>query len=274
MKMIDRFIIWTSVALCALLTSPTRAAVNAMMGVTISTSSAILGRTPNSAVMGQTIASGGPPAPIAYWKLDESSGTNAADSSGNGLNGTTQNSPSWVSGDLPSGGSGNCIQLDGTNQWVQLPNSATLRPTTFTIGFWAKNTEGAPTAFARYFIALTQNDVWARTEDSGSALTARMQFYPGGGATASSSYTVSTWYYFIITYDGGTAGATLYQGADGGSLSSVASGTFTLTWESGSTAAIGALQGGTATFKGKMWHVQIWNTVLTSDERNAAFAQR
>lgn len=33
-------------------------AVNAMLGVTVSTSSTILGRTPNSAVMGQTLASG------------------------------------------------------------------------------------------------------------------------------------------------------------------------------------------------------------------------
>jgi len=35
---------------------------------------------------------------VGYWKLDDGSGTVAADSSGNGNDGTIVNNPTWISG--------------------------------------------------------------------------------------------------------------------------------------------------------------------------------
>jgi len=40
---------------------------------------------------------------IGYWKLDETAGTVATDSSGNGYNGTLNNSPLWVAGKIGGG---------------------------------------------------------------------------------------------------------------------------------------------------------------------------
>jgi len=53
----------------------------------------------------------------AHWKLDESSGTSAADSSGNNRNGTAMNDPTWQ----PSGGKKDgALQFDGIDDFVEI----------------------------------------------------------------------------------------------------------------------------------------------------------
>ena len=49
---------------------------------------------------------------VGYWRFDEGSGTTAADSSGNGGDGTFQGSPQWV-----PGRSGSALEFDG-DDWV------------------------------------------------------------------------------------------------------------------------------------------------------------
>jgi hypothetical protein len=58
---------------------------------------------------------------VGHWKLDETSGTVAADSSGNGLNGTVQGGAVWVAGKV-----GGALQTDGTDDYVELGNPAAL----------------------------------------------------------------------------------------------------------------------------------------------------
>ncbi|RIJ67044.1 hypothetical protein D1871_23570, partial [Nakamurella silvestris] len=50
-----------------------------------------------------------------WYKLDETSGTVAADASGNNNNGTLVNGPTW--------NAGQGVVLDGTNDYIQLPNN-------------------------------------------------------------------------------------------------------------------------------------------------------
>jgi hypothetical protein len=74
------------------------------------------------------------PALIAYWKFDETSGTTAADSTGNGNTGTLQNGPVWTNG-LING----ALSLDGVNDFL----STTIGqsgPNTFTASLWFKTT--------------------------------------------------------------------------------------------------------------------------------------
>lgn len=49
------------------------------------------------------------PAPIAWWKFDDGSGTSAVDASGNGHTGTLQNGPSWTTGQI-----GGAVNFDQT----------------------------------------------------------------------------------------------------------------------------------------------------------------
>lgn len=75
------------------------------------------------------------PAPIAYWKLDEGSGTTTTDSSGNGHTGTLVNSPQWTAGI-----SGDALAFNGTNNYVTVANSGGLNQYPLTVSAWFKTT--------------------------------------------------------------------------------------------------------------------------------------
>lgn len=75
---------------------------------------------------------------LGYWKFDESSGTTAADSSGNGNNGTLVNGPIWQPADGVTGGS---LLLDGTNDYVDLTAGlGTVNYTEVTVTGWFRST--------------------------------------------------------------------------------------------------------------------------------------
>ncbi len=63
------------------------------------------------------------PAAIARWALDESSGTIAIDSSGNGRNGTLVNNPARIAGKA-----GNALHFNGVDQSVDVADDDALSP--------------------------------------------------------------------------------------------------------------------------------------------------
>src|ERR1043166_2730798 len=69
--------------------------------------------------------------PYAYWKLNDGSGSTAADSSGNGKTATLFNNPSWQSGCVASG----CLSFNGSNQYgsaaLDLSDTSAI-----TLSFW------------------------------------------------------------------------------------------------------------------------------------------
>ncbi len=72
---------------------------------------------------------------VAWWKLDEDSGTTAADSSGNNCAGTLMGEPQWQ----PSGGkAGGALQFDG-NDYIEIANEANFDLTAqITVMAWIK----------------------------------------------------------------------------------------------------------------------------------------
>lgn len=80
------------------------------------------------------------PAPIAHWKLDEGSGTTAADTSGSrsdgALEGQSPTSPMWATDAIR----GTHLALNGTNQRIATPFTYALSNTEdFTWAWWAKS---------------------------------------------------------------------------------------------------------------------------------------
>ena len=74
---------------------------------------------------------GGSADPIAHWKFDETSGTSAADSSGNNLTGTLTNGPVWDSA--------GALAFDGSNDHVNIGNPSALQLTgAMTLSAWIK----------------------------------------------------------------------------------------------------------------------------------------
>ncbi len=85
-----------------------------------------------SAVLAVSLASGDL---VAHWKLDDASGTSAADSSGNGNTGTLSGGAAWTTGKL-----GGAVSFDGSDDLITVPNSASWNSAynKYTVAFWVK----------------------------------------------------------------------------------------------------------------------------------------
>jgi hypothetical protein len=79
-------------------------------------------------------------APLGYWRLGESSGNVAYDSTTNGRNGTYTNSPTLAqTHDGVWGTNDKAVQFNGTNQYVSIPAfTGTTSVTDFTVEAWVK----------------------------------------------------------------------------------------------------------------------------------------
>ena len=73
---------------------------------------------------------------VGWWTFDETSGTTAADASGNGNDGTCQGDVSWVTGVM-----GNAWHGDGSGDYVQIPHTDSLNISdTVTVTVWVYQT--------------------------------------------------------------------------------------------------------------------------------------
>lgn len=145
--------------------------------------------------------------PRAYHKFDETTGTTAADATGNGWTGTLINGPIWS-----VGRSNACVDLDGANDHLTLPTGVVNGLTNATISFWAN---------------LDSISNWQRCFDFGTGTTVNMFLTPrystsggirfaittGGGngeqrIDATSPLPVTGWHHVTVTLNGATG--TLY----------------------------------------------------------------
>ncbi|WP_261301642.1 LamG-like jellyroll fold domain-containing protein [Paenibacillus andongensis] len=144
--------------------------------------------------------------PTAQLAFDETSGTSASDGTGDGWNGMLVNSPSWV-----SGYSGNAVDLNGSNQYVSLPNSVVSSDSTVTIA-------------CRVNLDAVSN--WSRIFDFGTGTNTYMFLTPKNGSNGkirfaiknngsseqiiegTSSLATGGWHHVAVTLNGSTG--TLY----------------------------------------------------------------
>jgi hypothetical protein len=77
--------------------------------------------------------------PVGYWRLGESSGTTAADSSSGGNAGTYTSVTLGTTG-ATAGDPDTAAAFNGTSSYVSVPDSTSLRPATFSVEGWVKTT--------------------------------------------------------------------------------------------------------------------------------------
>ncbi|HEX3030365.1 MAG TPA: M6 family metalloprotease domain-containing protein [Clostridia bacterium] len=109
-----------------------------------------------------TVKPAGTPDYDVYYKFDETSGTTAADSSGNGKNATLRGTISWVAGK-----SGNAVSLDGSSGYASLPAGVVSSLDDFTITAWVK---------------LNRISSWIRVFDFGTGTTTNMYLTASNGS--------------------------------------------------------------------------------------------
>ncbi len=99
---------------------------------------------------------------VAFYRFDETSGTSAADSSGNGHTATLSGGATFASG-LQN----NAVTLSGSNEYVSLPSGIVSGLSSFSICTWVK---------------LSAAPQWSRIFDFGTGMTEYMFLTPNSGA--------------------------------------------------------------------------------------------
>ncbi len=145
---------------------------------------------------------------LAHWKLDESDGLVAADSAGNGNDGTLAGRPIW----RPDGGAiGGAIDLSGRSDYVKVtkPSGLDFAPGSFSISTWVKAREvgGRWQTIMEY----DRNSPYGNRFGLWIDLSGRSHFRVGQNTWHSTrSLKANTWHLLTATYDGDTHRMNLY----------------------------------------------------------------
>ncbi|GAA2817908.1 PQQ-dependent sugar dehydrogenase [Crossiella cryophila] len=198
---------------------------------------------------------------LAEYGFDAGSGTSAADDSGNGRTGTVSGA-TWVT----TGRFGRALRFDGVNDWVTVPNHASLSPARFTLSAWVQpgtlSTQWRTIALRETTNGLSYG-LYASSPSRGPGAAVRV----GGverDTAGPTALPANAWSYVSTTYDG----TTLRLHVNGALVSSQA--------VAGSvTASSGALRiGGNAVwgnefFAGMIDEVRLYDRALSPAELTA-----
>lgn len=177
---------------------------------------------------------------LVWYKLDETSGTTATDSSGNGHNGTLHNGATWGAGI----GSQSSLELGGgyDGAYVQMPNNLLNGVNDLTISAFMKldSNAAAPQWLATFGNSSNGYLFLAPTLSGRYRYTITPTNWSGESGVASDSIPVDAWRQVAVTYSSATGLATLY--VDGAAVGS-----------SSISRKPGSLEPTNANFIGKPW---------------------
>jgi hypothetical protein len=205
--------------------------------------------------------------PVSYWRLGESSGTSAADTSGSNT-GTYTGSPSLAQAGALAGDADTAVSFDGSNDYVTRAYTAALNPAQISVEAWVKPTGGQNTwrtlvgswasggggSEKGYWLGISGDDnTWRWQIGTGS----------GVGQVYGPGPTLNSWTHVVGTYDGTTARFYL----NGASVGSV---TTTYTANALRPTVIGAYQPGAGSYQmflpGLIDDVAVYNRALSATE--------
>jgi len=201
---------------------------------------------------------------LAYYPMNEGSGTTANDISGNGYNGTITGA-TWVKNNY--GGSYSLDFPHSTNNNVDTgfvpPTGANPRTVVAWVKPGAYNASG--TSIFGYGVSLT-GEKWNFKLDASGYLRIEIA---GSGYTSTFLLSLNQWYFVAITYDGtDLSGHTLY--VDGNSEN--ATGTTTVNTSSSNTGRIGYSPADTGQYwDGLIDNVMIFDKELSAEEIKAIY---
>jgi hypothetical protein len=144
-----------------------------------------------------------------WWKFDEGTGTNAADSTVNGHTGTLNGDATWHSPGKIGASSASYSGTTGGGTSI----SPITTGTTFTYSAWIYLSSGAAAGYHNLFTAGSGSGLWLRSTD-------KIDFYFGGDHESNTALSRDTWHHIAVVNNAGSV--TFYL--DGNSDGTAASG--------------------------------------------------
>ncbi len=194
---------------------------------------------------------------VSWWPMDENGGTNVPDESG-------QNTGTAISAQWTTGVIGNCLDFDGANSYVSIPNHGSLNfSNRVTIMAWA-NTRDYKEA------KIAQKGDWDGHGIGGSKWNGWKGHIRTPNGTESIEWTngrpvLNQWYHIAITYDGSVLKMYI-----NGQLNNSRNVTGVLNINSRG-ASIGSDNGGQKFFNGLIDEVKFFDEALTQTEIQAVY---
>ena len=210
---------------------------------------------------------------VGYWRFDEGTGNVANDSSGYNNTALLVNAPIWENTYLaPVAGNRYALQFDGANRAVSIADSASLRPTSFTLAGWFRwqSTPATSQSLVAKRVGNTMFDSYQIFYDVGDRqLRGVLGTAAGFGADTVFAWTPAegTWYHLAFTFDNASKIAALYiNGAQVATQNLGAS--FTIGYDNGSLEVGRDNDNGqwVAFFTGQVDEVGLYNRALTPAE--------
>jgi len=191
---------------------------------------------------------------VAYWPLDEGTGGEIEDTTGNGHNGTFKGDPAWIDGVY-----GKALEFDGDDH-VEVPTMADVNPESITMAMWVyfTDTSGRQDFISRnddYAISIGGNPqdskLWAVITTDGDWLDV-------GGTT---QIDADTWHHVAITHDANAKTLTVYLN---GEVDGEAAAPAGMQNRNGGALTIGTYEN--RYLKGKLDDIKIWDEALSEGE--------
>lgn len=218
------------------------------------------------AVNSKILPSGNEPGLVAYYPMNEATGDQVRDYSGNSRHGTRQRA-SWWGCTAPIGNLGHTVmKFDGKNDYVDCGNGINLAKSSFTIEFWAKRN-----ALGAWNVVIGQGQ-----KVSNQALHIGFQpdnkftfaFY-GNDLDTAIAIADFQWHHWVCSYNAKTNERIIYL--DGNvTTKNIASADYQGT---GNLSIGRFLANDPRSFSGQLSEVRIWNKVLTPEEIKATMHQ-
>lgn len=200
---------------------------------------------------------------IGYWPLDASSGTVAADVSGNNNNGIVSGAV-WSSAGRFNG----CLNFNGSNSYAQITNRV---DNDFTIAFWVKTTQTAGTGQWYDGAGLVDGDYPGVANDFGTALLGGKFAFGVGNpdTTISSSVAINdgNWHQCVATRQQSTGLMNIY--VDGALSATGHAGRNTQ--NASARLVFGAIASGGGHFNGSLDDIKIFTRALSDNEAYALY---
>lgn len=142
---------------------------------------------------------------VAYWAFDETSGTQAADSSGNGYNLRLVNGPTWTTGKVNG-----ALSFNGVNNYAVSPAIGLSGTAAVSVSFWIKRTYvigGTTVLFesSRDFNSSTTGFMFFPDDSRGIA--AGLRGNVGYNLKAYIQPSSGAWHHIVVIYDKGANAA-------------------------------------------------------------------